>query len=84
MNQNSLAYNIDIAKSWLPSLLRDSESNSYPVWKMRFGVNAYNNRELSSQEVVIHMIVPHNGAFLPSPKIEMRQLQSRNPKGGIN
>lgn len=84
MNQNSLAYNIDIAKSWLPSLLRDSESNSYPVRKMRFGVNAYNNRELSSQEVVIHMIVPHNGAFLPSPKIEMRQLQSRNSKGGIN
>lgn len=30
------------------------------------------------------MIVPHNTALLPFPKIEMRQLQSRNPKGGIN
>lgn len=30
------------------------------------------------------MIVPHNSALLPSPKIEMRQLQSRNSKGGIN
>lgn len=66
------------------SPLRSSGSNSYLVWKMRFGVNAYNNHDLLSQEVVIHMIVPHNTALLPFPKIEMRQLQSRNPKGGIN